>query len=120
MAASFNHISGSVIFTSNPSRSSRSVERLQAHGETAAGVRYGKAAHAGLQLIDLHWPGMSSADLANFETFLRDTVQGTSEDFTYTNPSGVTTNVRFAVARIMSTEVAFDRHVVDVTLEALT
>ena len=120
MAASFAHISGSVTFASNPSRPGRSIERLQAHGETAAGVRYGKAAHAGLQLIDLHWPGMSSADLASLEIFLRDTVRGTSEDFTYTDPSGVATNVRFAAANIVSTEVAFGRHAVDVTVEILT
>lgn len=108
----FHAVQGVVTFDRGPARPAMTDRQLQPVSSSAAGERRAGAVVATLRPIAVRWPGMATADLAAFETFLS-AVAG--DLFLVELFDGVRRTVRLEGA-LTSRELTPDRHDVSFTL----
>lgn len=117
MPTTFTSGATSLVFSANPRRPTLREIRYQAQGESAVGARSANPVLASERIYDLEWPGMTTANLASLEAFVRDTSAGVATAFNWTDAAGAVRSVRFAEPVVTSRDVAPGRHFVSISLK---
>ena len=82
-------------FERSPDPRSLPLSFMQPDIRAGAGERIGQDYYVADDIIDLHWPAVTTWDKDRLTAWWRDVARGMSRSFTYTDMTGATCTVRF-------------------------